>query len=137
MRPADRSLPPRNNDKQQPDDRYAGAVINPSGLADHEARRRIGKVTRALPDKDKPHDQKNHPDDRQQCLHLPSPLAESETAQRFILPREAGKGAKAAFFGRRTLKNATRKRRYGVSTVEGATAAPLALTPQAPSTAPR
>jgi hypothetical protein len=68
--PAGRSLPPRNNDKDQPEDCYAGAVIKPTGLADHEARRRIGKITRALPDKDKSHDQKKHPDEGQQRLHF-------------------------------------------------------------------
>ena len=65
------ALPSRKNNDEKPDDGYSAAVIDPSGLADHEARGRIGKMPGPLPDEDQPRDQKNQTDDRQQCLHVP------------------------------------------------------------------
>ena len=42
----------RNDENDEAGDRNGGAVIDPAGLADHEALGRIGKIARALPHED-------------------------------------------------------------------------------------
>ncbi len=63
------TLPSRQNYQQKTDDGDAAAVIDPPGLADHEARSGIGKIARALPHKDQSRERKSQTDERQQRSH--------------------------------------------------------------------
>jgi hypothetical protein len=63
-------LPPPDKDQEQAHDRDAAAVINPSRRFDHEARGRIGKISRSLPHEDQSGDKKDDSENDERCTHV-------------------------------------------------------------------
>lgn len=62
-------LPPPDHDQEHAKKRDRAAVINPSRLIDHEAFGWIGKISRALADKDQSGKKKDYTEDNEHGMH--------------------------------------------------------------------